>query len=54
MRANTNFPEQVMPDKQRHPMVLYASLELSRSTWLVTSLSPGSNKMSKHTRRGRR
>jgi transposase len=25
------------------------SLELSRSTWLVTSLSPGSDKMSKHT-----
>lgn len=28
---------------------LYASLELSRSTWLVTSLSPGSEKMSKRT-----
>jgi hypothetical protein len=27
---------------------LYASLELSRSTWLMTSLSPGSEKMSKH------
>ena len=28
--------------------ILYASLELSRSTWLVTSLTPGSDKMSKH------
>ena len=28
--------------------ILYASLELSRSTWLVTSLAPGSDKMSKH------
>jgi transposase len=31
---------------------LYASLELSRSTWLVTSLSPGGEKMSKHTSPG--
>ena len=28
--------------------MLYASLELSSTTWLVTSLSPGSDKMSKH------
>ncbi|HXL87285.1 MAG TPA: IS110 family transposase [Gemmatimonadaceae bacterium] len=28
---------------------LFVSLELSRSKWLVTSLSPGSDKMSKHT-----
>ena len=27
---------------------LYASLELSLSTWLVTSLAPGTEKMSKH------
>ncbi|HEY0409029.1 MAG TPA: IS110 family transposase, partial [Candidatus Dormibacteraeota bacterium] len=27
----------------------YASLELSRSTWLVTSLAPGGGKMSKHS-----
>ena len=32
--------------------LLYASLELSRSTWLVTSLSPGGEKMSKHTTPG--
>ena len=28
---------------------LFVSLELSRSTWLVTSLSPGGDRMSKHT-----
>src|SRR5215468_8821640 len=28
---------------------LFASLELSRSTWVATSLAPGSKKMSKHT-----
>src|SRR6201998_3566877 len=28
---------------------LFVSLELSRSTWVATSLRPGSRKMSKHT-----
>ena len=28
---------------------LFVSLELSRSTWVATSLAPGSKKMSKHT-----
>ena len=28
--------------------MIYVSLELSLSTWLVTSLAPGSDKMSKH------
>jgi transposase len=28
---------------------IFVSLELSRSRWLVTSLSPGSEKMSKHS-----
>ena len=27
---------------------LFVSLELSRSTWVATSLAPGSRKMSKH------
>jgi len=31
---------------------LYASLELSQATWLVTSLSPGSEKMSKYSTLG--
>src|SRR5687767_11090153 len=29
--------------------VIFVSLELSKSTWLVTSLAPGSNKMSRHS-----
>src|ERR1700756_1785247 len=28
---------------------LFVSLELSRSTWVATTLAPGSSKMSKHT-----
>jgi hypothetical protein len=32
----------------RPPPTLFVSLELSRSKWLVTSLSPGNDKMSKH------
>jgi hypothetical protein len=52
MRANIQSPKQIMPDYQRHPVVLYASLELSRSTWLVTSVLPGGNKMSKHITAG--
>jgi transposase len=36
-----------------HPdLTLYASLELSRATWLVTSLAPGSDRMSKHSTAG--
>jgi transposase len=32
---------------------IFVSLELSRSTWLITSLSPGcGDKMSKHSVRG--
>jgi transposase len=28
---------------------IFVSLELSKSTWLVTSLTPGSDKMSRHS-----
>src|SRR4051794_28803123 len=41
-------PEQDPPHDRRHQATLYASLELSRSAWLVTSLAPGNRKMSKH------
>jgi transposase len=37
-----------MSNSQEHGATLYASLELSRSNWLVTSLAPGGTKMSKH------
>ncbi|SAY47467.1 hypothetical protein KRIGEM_00406 [Komagataeibacter rhaeticus] len=29
---------------------IFVSLELGKSSWLVTSLSPGSEKMSRHSR----
>jgi transposase len=35
--------------EEHHVATVYASLELSQSTWLVTSLSPGSVTMSKHS-----
>ena len=51
---------QVIADRPEAPSVIrtnldaiFASLELSHSTWLITSLSPGSGeKMSKHVVRG--
>src|SRR5690242_16598572 len=42
-------PEQDPPRDRHHQATLYASPELSRSTWLVTSLAPGDRKMSKHS-----
>jgi transposase len=37
---------------RRDDATLYASLELSQATWLVTSLSPGSERMSKYSTLG--
>jgi transposase len=48
MRPADQYVEQDLTRVQSDPAILYASLELSRSSWLVTSLSPGSEKMSKH------
>ena len=53
---------QVIADRPEAPTAIhtdrraiFVSLELSRSTWLITSLSPGGReKMSKHSVRGRR
>jgi transposase len=42
-------PMKESAEVEHHVATLYASLELSRSTWLVTSLSPGSPTMSKHS-----
>jgi transposase len=39
--------KQPLPSTTSNEMTLCASLELSRATWLVTVLSPGSQKMSK-------
>jgi hypothetical protein len=49
MRPTDKCCKQDWPRGQGDHSTLYVSLELSRSTWLVTSLSPSSDKMSKHT-----
>jgi transposase len=52
MRHASTIP---VPDKTRIAgdcATLFVSLELSRSTWVATSLAPGSTKMSKHTLAG--
>jgi transposase len=52
MQTATDHPE--APTAIRHDLgAIFISLELSRSTWLITSLSPGGGeKMSKHSVRG--
>ena len=45
MTAEPNAPAAIRVDLG----ALFVSLELSKSTWLVTSLSPGSEKMSRHS-----
>lgn len=52
MHPNREHQTRCQIDGRHHPSVLFASLELSRSTWLVSSLSPGSEKMSKHASTG--
>jgi transposase len=49
MRPTDKTRSQYLPRGQGDRAALYVSLELSRSIWLVTSLSPNSDKMSKHT-----
>ena len=49
MRPIDKIRNQDLPRGQGDHSTLYMSLELSRSTWLVTSLSPNSDKMSKRT-----
>jgi transposase len=48
MRPAEQYAEQDLTRVQSDPAILYASLELSQSSWLVTSLSPGSENMSKY------
>jgi transposase len=52
MHPTSRQPAHAAPHLHNHDATLYASLELSRATWLVTSLSPGSEKMSKHSMTG--
>ena len=52
MRAAVNWPE-APTAIQTDLGAIFVSLELSRTTWLITSLSPGGGeKMSKHSVRG--
>jgi hypothetical protein len=48
MRPADKYAAQDLIRVQSDPAILYASLELSQSSWLVTSLSPGSEKISKY------
>ncbi len=52
MHPSSRRPAHAVPHHQNRDATLYASLELSHATWLVTSLSPGSEKMSKHSLAG--
>ena len=47
--STTDHSLQTKTALQPHPDSIFISLELGRSRWLVTSLSPGSEKMSKHS-----
>src|ERR1700693_72604 len=42
-------PMKELTEVEHHAATLFASLELSQTSWLVTSLSPGSVTMSKHS-----
>src|SRR5947209_1601568 len=50
--ANLPVPVPERTDIRGDCATLFVSLELSRSTWVATSLAPGSKKMSKHTLAG--
>ena len=52
MRDGTNLPVPERTEIRGDCATLFVSLELSRSTWVATSLAPGSKKMSKHTLAG--
>jgi transposase len=52
MRPISQTTAQKRSHRQWDDATLYASLELSQATWLVTSLSPGSEKMSKYSTPG--
>src|ERR1700720_4639394 len=52
MRPISQTTTQKLSHRQSDDATLYASLELSRATWLVTSLSRGSEKMSKYSTPG--
>jgi transposase len=48
MSCNTDHPDRNRTAARADHATVFVSLELSRRTWLVTSLMPGSEKLSKH------
>ena len=52
MRHISQITTQKLSYCRQDDATLYASLELSQATWLVTSLSPGSERMSKYSTLG--
>ena len=52
MHHATTLPVSEQSDSRGDNAPLFVSLELSRSTWVATSLALGSRKMSKHTLAG--
>src|SRR5262249_80961 len=52
MHHATTLPVSEQTYNQGDDAILFVSLELSRSTWVATSLALGSRKMSKHTLAG--
>jgi len=52
MRPISQTTTQKLSHCRRDDATLYASLELSQATWLVTALSPGSERMSKYSTPG--
>src|SRR5262249_21135067 len=49
MHRATTLPVSEQTCSPEHCATLFLSLELSRSTWVATTVAPGSTKMSKHT-----
>lgn len=48
MSCSTDHPDRSESAARTHDVTVFVSLELSRRSWLVTSLLPGSAKLSKH------
>ena len=48
MSCSTDHPDRRESAARTHDVTVFVSLELSRRSWLVTSLLPGSEKLSKH------
>ena len=48
MSCSTDHPDRSESAARTHDVTVFVSLELSRRSWLVTSLLPGSEKLSKH------